>query len=379
MQSRRHSSAGGFTLVELLVVIAIIGILVALLLPAIQAAREAARRSQCQSSLKNVALAVLNYESQKKRLPYGMTFDAKKYRTIVNNQLKEYGPNWMIFILPQLEEQATYDHFNPDSTSNWDTKKFPINNDGAGVSANDTRNRETRGKLIPVLLCPSDAFNKTPYSGKIPLHGDNWARANYACNSGNNYIGNGGCQRYNGDNDGISACHMGPEDGGAIPADDGWRSTYRRGVMGCNIALKLAQITDGTSKTIMVGEIRAGITDKDSRGIWAMGHAGSSMLARYGSAGDDNGPNACFPSADDIYSDVCGTSLARTECMACYTGGAADQATVRSSHQGGAHVAMCDASVQFISDDIETSGSDGEWGTVWDYMICSADAEQGPR
>jgi prepilin-type N-terminal cleavage/methylation domain-containing protein len=61
----------GFTLVELLVVIAIIGVLVALLLPAVQAAREAARRAQCQSNLKNIALAVLNYESMKKELPPG--------------------------------------------------------------------------------------------------------------------------------------------------------------------------------------------------------------------------------------------------------------------------------------------------------------------
>src|SRR5215213_2557935 len=82
---RRH----GFTLVELLVVIAIIGILVALLLPAIQAAREAARRSQCQSSLHNVALAVLNYESARKILPQGMTFDPS-YATSVET-LTHYG------------------------------------------------------------------------------------------------------------------------------------------------------------------------------------------------------------------------------------------------------------------------------------------------
>src|SRR5262245_7241736 len=86
----------GFTLVELLVVIAIIGILVALLLPAIQAAREASRRATCQSNMKNVALAVLNYTESAKRLPIGMSFDAAKYRNKVASALAEYGPNWII-------------------------------------------------------------------------------------------------------------------------------------------------------------------------------------------------------------------------------------------------------------------------------------------
>ena len=68
----RRMARRGFTLVELLVVIAIIGVLVALLLPAVQAAREAARRAQCQSHLKNIALAILNYESANKKLPVGL-------------------------------------------------------------------------------------------------------------------------------------------------------------------------------------------------------------------------------------------------------------------------------------------------------------------
>lgn len=372
-----RDTSRGFTLVELLVVIAIIGVLVALLLPAIQAAREAARRSQCQSNIKNVALAVLNYESARQTMPVGMSFDVSKLPGgdphKAYNQLAEFGPNWIIRILPYLEEQNTYDRFD----LNW-----PINGRG-GLTATDPKdmqNREARGKQIAVLLCPSDPFNQIPYSGKLPIHGDNWARGNYAGNAGNNYIGGGGCLRYNGDNDGYDACTGGPNASGVLDARDGWNSDLRRGVMGLNISVRLAQITDGTTNTIMIGEVRAGVTEKDMRGTWAIGHAGASLVARYGSAGDANGPNVCYPYADDVYSDICGTPLARDECMACNgSGGAADQATVRSLHPGGAMLAMCDGSVNFVSDDIETSGVDGEYGTPWDYMIASADGEAKPN
>src|SRR4051794_14555455 len=101
--------ARAFTLVELLVVIAIIGILVALLLPAIQAAREAARRAQCQSQLHNLVLAVLNYESSKKILPPGMTFDPTAANGAKIQTLQNFGPNWIIEILPNMEETALRD------------------------------------------------------------------------------------------------------------------------------------------------------------------------------------------------------------------------------------------------------------------------------
>src|SRR5688572_33378723 len=183
-----------FTLVELLVVIAIIGVLVALLLPAVQAAREAARRAQCQSNIKNVSLALLNYESSKKDFPVGMSFDAALYRTKVQNQLKEYGPNWVIYTLPFLEQQALYSAFN---------LKLPINNDGAGVNPTDTRNHTARGAPIQVLLCPSDAYNQVPYDGKIVFHAANCARGNYMANSGGNFIGAGGCSTRPGENYGV--------------------------------------------------------------------------------------------------------------------------------------------------------------------------------
>src|SRR3954471_2812364 len=93
----RRPGRNGFTLVELLVVIAIIGILVALLLPAIQAAREAARRAQCESNIHNAAIAVLNYESAKKILPNAMTVNPSFPGGL--NTLNSYGPNWIIDIL----------------------------------------------------------------------------------------------------------------------------------------------------------------------------------------------------------------------------------------------------------------------------------------
>src|SRR3954449_9782362 len=111
MRSSQQVRIRGFTLVELLVVIAIIGILVALLLPAIQAAREAARRSQCQANIHNVALAVLNYESAKKTFPKGMTFPTSQVSSISYGPI-DFGPNWVIEVLPYLEQQALRDSFN---------------------------------------------------------------------------------------------------------------------------------------------------------------------------------------------------------------------------------------------------------------------------
>src|SRR3954466_5388537 len=91
----------GFTLVELLVVIAIIGVLVALLLPAVQSAREAARRAQCQNNIKNVAVAVLTYESSRKIFPQGMTFPKALEADV--GHLAFFNANWIINILANLE------------------------------------------------------------------------------------------------------------------------------------------------------------------------------------------------------------------------------------------------------------------------------------
>ncbi len=102
----------GFTLVELLVVIAIIGILVALLLPAIQAAREAARRAQCQNNQKQISLAILNYASaHADELPPGGITDIPQGAGCCNNKSKE---SWTLSILPFMELQNLYDQYDFD-------------------------------------------------------------------------------------------------------------------------------------------------------------------------------------------------------------------------------------------------------------------------
>ena len=300
------------------------------------------------------ALAVLNFESSKKILPQGMTFNpAIASTTAFNYGPMDFGPNWIIEILPYLEEQPLYDSFDL-------TTKI---NDSSVTS----KNRIARGTLIPVLLCPSDGYNKSLYAqaGRVTTHGDNWARTNYAANAGRADLWwdiTKGDRYMNG------------------PDSPGWKDNCKRGVIGPNTSVKLARISDGTSKTILLGEIRAGISTGDSRGAWALGHAGATILAGYGAGGDDNGPNVCNPvhKEDDVFSNICADPEAASTCMSCDLGTYFSQATVRSVHVGGSFVTMCDGSVQFISDDIETTGPtiNSPCCTVWDYMIASADGGQ---
>ena len=128
----KHRNA--FTLVELLVVIAIIGILVALLLPAVQAAREAARRLSCVNNLTQMALAVQNYEMAYRVYPLGTINETGP----IVNEPKGYHHNWMAQLLPYMEEQNTYAHVD------------------FAVGVYDEENAEVRKVNIPVFLCPSD-------------------------------------------------------------------------------------------------------------------------------------------------------------------------------------------------------------------------------
>ncbi|HMP06513.1 MAG TPA: DUF1559 domain-containing protein, partial [Lacipirellulaceae bacterium] len=170
----------GFTLVELLVVIAIIGVLVALLLPAIQAARSSARRLQCQNNLKQVALATLNYESSRKILPPGGQWPEGLVGKAYNYTPNIYA-NWATLILPHADMQPLYNSI--DHT-------LPMTH---------ARNAAARGTRISFMACPDDEGHETFYNGSTNratagAHGDGWARGNYAA-SGMNFA-LGGAERW---------------------------------------------------------------------------------------------------------------------------------------------------------------------------------------
>ena len=172
----------GFTLVELLVVITIISILIGLLLPAVQSAREAARRLQCTNNLKQLGLALLNFHTSYNIFPPSAVWknNGKLDLTYINQgNFAGLAENWVVIILPQLEQQNLRGSFDL-------TKPIP-----------DAANANARGTQLSFMLCPTDdAYNRKAFSGSISTltnkMGDNWARGNYAANASSGYMVLGG-------------------------------------------------------------------------------------------------------------------------------------------------------------------------------------------
>ena len=173
MRCFRPSRYSAFTLVELLVVIAIIGILIGLLLPAIQSARESARRAKCQNNLKQLALAVLNFEDANSIFPPCATWVNDDPSNIAHGK-----DNWVIKILPFMDYNSLYDQFNHQK---------PIS---------DPSNEQARSQVIPEMLCSSDIYSLKPFNGTkgggTTAMGDNWARGDYGGNGALGFLDNTG-------------------------------------------------------------------------------------------------------------------------------------------------------------------------------------------
>jgi prepilin-type N-terminal cleavage/methylation domain-containing protein/prepilin-type processing-associated H-X9-DG protein len=340
-----------FTLVELLVVIAIIGTLVGLLLPAVQAARESGRRNTCSNNLKQIGLAAQNYDSVRKSLPPAVLYDST-YTLTEAYYNRNLGPNWAIFLLPYLEEDATFSSIAA-AVSDYQAKVSQNSGQGSNGWA------QVRGVAIATYRCPTDIVGE-PWSGRTSVLGattlnDGWARGNYAANSG---VGtwtsaSNGCRGLQRVSTGWSEYTLNTYGrGGASTCtvvDMGSNETGAgSGPLSVNNSSKsIAKITvlDGTSKTILFDEIRVG-SQQDPRGTWALGMPGASITAANGIDSTGPGPNYSGTGLGDV---VHGGIDDVASGMSCRGTDKSQQAGAKSLHPNGVQVSFADGSVGFIT------------------------------
>jgi prepilin-type N-terminal cleavage/methylation domain-containing protein/prepilin-type processing-associated H-X9-DG protein len=323
---RRRSS--GFTLVELLVVIAIIGILVALLLPAVQAAREAGRRSSCSNNLKQMGLAVHNYHDTRRHLPAGGSTDAVPYGTGGG-----WGSSWMVFILPFEEQTALYERM--------------VFNGGSGWGASATNNCNVASNVsLSVYLCPSSPLRITAPS---PHNGQNITAPHYVGISGavNGLIPGFTDNRISTPSGSAGCCSGGIISGGGVLVPGSMKQS-------------LSVITDGTSNVAMISEqgdfmINTSGTKVDYRNTlhgWMIGWHTTATPPQWGNGSD----NRTFQMTTVRYMINQKTGWP-TPPGNCGSLGVCDNASsnlpLNSAHPGGVQIALADGSVRFLSQTLD--------------------------
>lgn len=301
----------GFTLIELLVVIAIIAILVALLLPAVQQAREAARRSSCKNNLKQLGLALHNYHDTFRVFPYASTFtDNGVPNSTESDRLRGNAHGWFQFILPNIEQSAVYDQIN------------------FNVSTGNAANRPLfENKFFSAAACPSNPFANTFKR----VDGNNFNDIGYATmgamyrpvggtmNTGQTKDCTAGLPSFCRNNSGgiNGGWNGGPQTNNAAVA-----GMFARGVT----KFSMASLTDGTSNTLMLGESKP-------------------HFSEFGSLFAQNVPTSHF------FLKINSTFLKAREDAK--TVGWTDAVGHASYHDGGAQFVLADGSVRFLSENID--------------------------
>jgi prepilin-type N-terminal cleavage/methylation domain-containing protein/prepilin-type processing-associated H-X9-DG protein len=321
----RWNRRSAFTLVELLVVIAIIGVLVALLLPAVQAAREAARRSQCTNNMKQVALGLLNFESANEALPGGSSYEERNVPTADRNNWKR----WVVEVLPFMEQTSIHSQVDV-------TEPFFLSTTPAAL-----RNRKLAAEtVITALICPSDPQAASPILEDRVASGDNppvsqglWYKGSMGPTIPDHcaFLVSGMTAAEQ------NAVCMGADYGSAF-ATSSFKSNCFAGIKGMSCpdssvcvgmicrtkhGVELRQVSDGTSNTILIGETLPGHSEYNCTFCENM-NVGSTHVP-----------------LNAMESDVPGATPRSTH----------DRSNgFKSLHQGGVNFAFSDGSVHFVSE-----------------------------
>lgn len=297
-----------FTLIELLVVIAIIAVLIALLLPAVQQAREAARRTQCKNSLKQIGLGLFNYESTFNTFPIGSR----------NDGMGGFGPSWWAGTLPYIDYAPLYNRLNfSGSQCGWV---------GAGSGNGDLNGQASNGVNIPLMSCPS-----SPLPPMIKV-------GNYNVN-GNQYLGISGAVTGNGFTEArvVNCCNCCSTQAGSGVIASG-------GVFVANQSIPIRMMTDGTSNVMMVGEcsnfLMPGQVNPASTDGWLMGSSGNGSGSSFDGSRADNITTINYP-PNSVTTATAGVS----QNYGSNNG-------LLSAHVGGVQVLLGDGTVRFISNNI---------------------------
>lgn len=316
---------GAFTLVELLVVIAIIGILIALLLPAVQAARESARRTQCTNNLKQIALGLQNYHGVYRHFPPILT-------TGTGSPTFSTQHNWLVYVLPYMEQDAVWEKVSFPSRPIDDPYYTTSNVDNSALGNSvDNNNVPASQSWVEAFICPSDPAGpvRDPANGRCPT----------------NYVGNQGSDA---------------------------NFTKGNGIFFRNSNIKIFEILDGTSHTLITSECLRGDYDvntvrdnyvgvrnsTDAANISTCQGIPTNFSDRGGAWIGGQASNSAFSairSPNDPLTDCWGRNLGSTNYAA------------RSMHPGGVNAATCDAAVKFHSSNISTA--------IWAAMGTRANGE----